>query len=296
MKKQLIKGFAILAFGFILLFVFRLGYGYSRSASGDGVTYQQLRDYFSDTTSFKKNYATAKYKPSVKEINLQASTMEQKYEKVAEASVQTGDYDNDEKKLRDMIVKYKGLVQYEKKSGLEGSRTLLLSIGVPPENFDEVAREIKKVGVLKSIEINKSDKTNEFKELLAQKKTLEKTRKSLISLKSRGGKIEELVKLENRILEIEERLQKLGVNLGEFDEENQFCTVKVSLYETIIAGISFIHRVKVALEWTIKYYALLVFTFTLGLVLLLIALMVLEKMKWVQNFIISLVEKSREEK
>ena len=37
--------------------------------------------------------------------------------------------------------------------------------------------------------------------------------------------------LENRILEIEQQLQGLGVSLGNFDDENEFCTVHFSLLE-----------------------------------------------------------------
>jgi len=76
----------------------------------------------------------------------------------------------------------------------------------------------------------------------------------LIELKSKGGKIDEFMQLENRILEIEQQLQDLGVSLGDFDDENEFCTVQFSLNEGKEIEISFIHRLKVALEWTIKFY------------------------------------------
>ena len=55
-------------------------------------------------------------------------------------------------------------------------------------------------------------------------------------------------------MEIEQQLQELGVSLGDFDDENEFCTVQFSLLEGKEIKISFIYRVKVALEWTIKFY------------------------------------------
>ena len=46
--------------------------------------------------------------------------------------------------------------------------------------------------------------------------------------------------------------------MGSFDSENEFCTVNISLQEGKIRKITFYHRVKVALEWTIKYYLLFI--------------------------------------
>ena len=64
---------------------------------------------------------------------------------------------------------------------------------------------------------------------------------------------------------MEEKIQALGLNLGECDEENEFCTIKYTLeeYKERITTISFSHRLKIAFEWTIEYYA-----FLLGLLLM----------------------------
>lgn len=50
-------------------------------------------------------------------------------------------------------------------------------------------------------------------------------------LKAKGGQIADYVALNDRILEVEEKAQELGVELGNFDAENQLCTVKLSMYE-----------------------------------------------------------------
>src|SRR5260370_606896 len=111
--------------------------------------------------------------------------------------------------------------------------------------------ELRKIGELSSINIDKVDKTNEFKELKAKRASLEKTRDALVSLKNKPGRIEEFTALENRILEIEEQIQSTGVSLGDYVQENEFCTVKLSLEEkgAAAAGISFRHRAVVALAW-----------------------------------------------
>lgn len=70
--------------------------------------------------------------------------------------------------------------------------------------------------------------------------------------------ITNFVSLHDKILEIEVKLQESGVELGNFDAENEFCTVKLSVYEGATQkNIPFIHRLKVAVEWSIKYFALI---------------------------------------
>jgi hypothetical protein len=155
-----------------------------------------------------------------------------------------------------------------------------LSIGVRPEKFDEVLQEVRRVGRLISLHISKTDKTNEFKELEAKRLALTKTRDALVQLKSKSGKIEELVNLENRILEVENQIQGLGVKLGEFDETNEFCTVKLTLQESMtISGIPLAQRIKVAFEWTVKAYLGLMVTALFGFLALLVLAVLIPKVR-----------------
>jgi hypothetical protein len=114
-----------------------------------------------------------------------------------------------------------------------------------------------------------------------QKKTsIEKTLQSLNELKNKGGEISDFVALNEKILEIEEKLQGLGVELGNFDAENEFCTVKLSLYEGATEkNISLLHRIKVALEWTIKYFALLLFSMLVISLTIFVLLLIIDKLK-----------------
>ncbi|MES0491298.1 MAG: DUF4349 domain-containing protein [Leptospirales bacterium] len=58
----------------------------------------------------------------------------------------------------------------------------IMAIGIPPENFDKTVKELSGIGNLKSIVINKTDKTNDYNKLTAKKKSLEKTKNALIKL------------------------------------------------------------------------------------------------------------------
>lgn len=243
---------------FVLFFGFRLYYGYASSpeVSSDQSTLQGE----SSSGFSKRNYASDKYVE-------QSVSVDQKYEKVATLNSRTNEFDSDDDKIKKSVEKNRAIVQYESKTGLSGKRTVVYMIGVPPRLFDSMVDELKTVGTLRSLSINKSDKTNEYRELNARLATLAKTRDSLAALKAKNASVEELIQLENRILEIENEIQGLGVSLGDFDDENEFCTVNFTLMETARRKtISFAHRVKVALQWTIKFYGVLLIIYFLFVV------------------------------
>ncbi len=264
-------------FVFLAMFVFRFIYGYvaDNNANGD----DGYGSFFSNIENLRKNYASEKkfMKGDVAQQVDYASG--QKYEKTASVKSKTSQFDKDVSAVKDQTKGFEGVIQYEKNTGNNGYREIHLSIGVSPEKFDDFYLKIQEIGVVKSKEVTKVDKTNEFRQLNAKKKSLEKTLSSLNELKSRGGAIGDYVELHDKILSIETTLQELGVELGNFDAENEFCTVRFSLHEGATGlKISFIHRVKVALEWTIKYFAVLVFTF-LGLsIMIFVLLLIIDKL------------------
>jgi hypothetical protein len=266
---------------FLLLFLFRLAFGYTTnntSANGD-----IGGDFFSSLNNLRKNYASEKVSMKVDGLptanNIPFSN-NQKFEKTASVRTQTSRFESDEKLLRQQVKAYDALIQYEQNLGKTGARELHLLIGVPPMAFDSFYTEIQKIGAVRTQEITKVDKTNEYRQLNARKASLEKTLQSLNELKSRGGQITDFVSLHDKILETETKMQELGVELGNFDTENEFCTVRLSMYEGRSAkGVSFFYRVKVALEWTLKYYAFVIFILLCLSITLFLFLLIVEKLK-----------------
>jgi hypothetical protein len=266
---------------FALLFLFRFLYGYIYSDLNNSSDFRG--DFFGSIENLRKNYASekVKFKGGGGDIQVQSNiASNQKFEKTASIKTKSSEFEKDEKTIKATTKAYNAIIQYEQSVGQSGSREIHLLIGVNPELFDKFYVEIKKIGVVKAMEITKVDKTNEYRQLNAKKTSIAKTLQSLNELKSKGGQISDFVTLNDKILEIEEKLQELGVELGNFDTENEFCTVKLSLYEGATEkNISFIHRIKVALEWTIKYYAVLIFTLLMLSLSIFILLLVIDKMK-----------------
>jgi Domain of unknown function (DUF4349) len=246
-----------IAFGvFLFLFIFRFCYGYITPTENQN---QGTSDsFFSQIGSIRKNYASEKR--SMKADVQLASNLagQQKFEKTASIKAKSSKFEQDEQQIKQKTKDFEAVIQYEQSLGQKDSRQIHLIIGVNPTLFDSFYVAMQAVGVTQGLEITKVDKTNEYRQLNAKKTSIEKTLQSLLELKSKGGQIADFVALNDKILEIEEKAQELGVELGNFDSENEFCTVKFSLFEGAEQrGVSLMQRIKVALEWTIKYFTML---------------------------------------
>ncbi|PCJ88694.1 MAG: hypothetical protein COA57_03050 [Flavobacteriales bacterium] len=210
------------------------------------------------------NYASRKMK--VTDAHGQSSyTVDQKYEKVATMASRTDEFDQDAETLKGYIKELKALVQFEQNSGVDDRRLLQLGIGVHPDDFDELVNRLKDIGELKSFRSDVLDKTNEFNQLRAKRETLMKHKESLEGIKGKSGKIEEMINLEIKILDVQRQLQGLGVSLGDFDEENEFCTVKFTLTEhvSIVKKLGPWAKLLKAMEWATLYYFLFLLLLTL---------------------------------
>jgi hypothetical protein len=279
MNATLLKKSLLLSFvGFVILFLLRLAYGYTKDPKEFDLGFGSDADRWGSMGYEKKNYASSKKydydTPQNGGFERTPNSGEgQKYEKICTSTSYSEAFDSDEKRLRDLIESNQSLIQFEKKSGMAGSRMLDMGIGVPPTLFDTFVSSVQSIGKITSLTIDKTDKTNEYRQLQAALASLQSTKTSLIELKTKGGNIEEYINLENRIMELEEKIQSLGVNLGDFDSENEFCTVRFSLIEkSAIKAISTPYRIYVAFCWTAKYYALILLAFISMSVLLLITL------------------------
>lgn len=263
---------------FVLLFTFRFVYGYVVTEPLSGS--YDADDFFSNLTNTRKNYASENNVMKADVQQRSAAAASQKYEKTATIKTKTAEFENDDKRIKDQANAFHAVIQYEQNLGHKGNRQVHLLIGVNPALFDSFYLQLQRVGSIKAMEITKVDKTNEYKQLNAKKASIEKALQSLNELKTRGGQIADFVTLNDKILETEEKLQELGVELGNFDAENEFCTVKVSMFEGAAEKtVSIYQRIKVALEWTIQYYALTLAILLLASLLIYAILKIADQMK-----------------
>jgi hypothetical protein len=271
MKATLRRGLVCFAVIFVGMFAVRLGYGYLVTRAGHG---DEGLPRFRSEWEARKNYASAKGG-----AGRGAPGPDQKYEKVATLRSLSRDFPRDEAALRAAVPAHGGLVQFEASSGLAGQRTLSLAIGVPPEQFDPLLARVRTIGRPTAIEVHKADKTNEYKTLAASRASLEASRDALVALKARGGKLDELMGLEDKILDVGRRIQELGVKLGEYDAENEFVTVRVSLEESRARGVPLLGRVRTAGLWAVTWGGLLVGAGLATVLTTLLGLVALERLR-----------------
>ncbi len=265
--------------GFVVFFLLRIAYGYIVYPDGESRVTQQMSS--SGFELQRKNYASSKMAYKKGGVSSQGTaTIDQKYEKIGTLKNLTEAYKDDENKLYELIKAQQLMIQLEQKSGRAYGRQLNIALGVVPEKFDDIIKMLRDIGTLKHIQIDKKDKTNEYKKLEAKRISLQKARESLLELKKTQGSVGDMITLVNRLLDVENQIQALGVNLGEFDVQNEFCTVKFTLQEVGKAkSISFTHRITVALTWAVKYYLIVWLIMLFGLVTLWLLFVVVGKGK-----------------
>lgn len=267
---------------YLVLFLFRFAYTYVK----DGGPAGRRSSYFDGLDNLRKNYASEKGSFAAVQVKGESNAVPagaQKYEKTAVVTSETSHFEKDDGAIRAKATAFKGIIQYEKAFGLKGARELHMLIGISPAVFDSFYTEIRKTGSIQSMSVTKEDKTNEYRQLNAQKASLEKTLASLQELKSKNGEVGDFVSLHDKILEIEGRLQELGVELGNFNAENEFCTVKLSLFEgKPKKSFSILYRVRISFEWAIEKFVFVMGGLFLAVAAGFIILLIVEKLKIMQ--------------
>lgn len=261
MKRTASFWVSVFVIGFAAMFCFRLSYGYVTQPNGVVIQQANLNAYGQNTFEVsKRNYAGQNQGAA----SASPSSVDQRFEKIATLGIASSEFEKDEARIRAIGEDSGALVQHEQAFGLEGRRQLQLAFGINPDEFDSVIASLREIGKATNFQVNKLDKTNEYRTLIAQQTSLQKSRDNLIALKQRDAELADLISLETRILDLETQIQNLGVSVGEFDSEFEFVTVKLTLVETapdVVRNISFMNRAKVAIEWAVSYYALLCITF-----------------------------------
>jgi hypothetical protein len=250
--KKVIFGLVVL---YVLMFAGRVAYEFTSRVDDSPGGYLYMSNMATpESRSFTGNYATLKMEYAGD--GFEGSTIfDQKYERIASIVSRTATYDDDMDRFNAALEDYKAVVQVENRSGLPGARRAVLTIGVRPENFDTMQEAVTRIGKLVSSTTTKTDKTYEYRQILADKETLEHRKASYEELRKLGGSIPDLLQLEERIIEVESQIQQQMIGLGEYSDENALCTINYTIYEGSEPG--FLLKIWNALIWTTSVYATL---------------------------------------
>ncbi len=163
-------------------------------------------------------------KPDVEKIRIT--------EKTALLTSTSTAFKDDEAKIRAAIQADGAEIFTEKKSGIEPARRWHVEIGVHPDKFDDLVDRLRTIGSLSSITVEQKDRTSEFRKLHAQRQSLKKYLDSITKLREgKNPSLEDALKLEQKIQDIEKELQGLGVQFGELLGKESYYHIHVTLVE-----------------------------------------------------------------
>jgi hypothetical protein len=156
----------------------------------------------------------------------------QVHEKTAHLTASTAALDDDQAAIRDALAEHQAVVFNERNSGIAPDRRLTLEIGVHPEKFDALVEQLREIGRLESFSVHQRDRTGEFRELHARRQALKKYLETIVKLRGVNNRsVEDTLKVEKQIQDIERELQALSVQFGELLGKESFYHVHLTLFE-----------------------------------------------------------------
>lgn len=154
------------------------------------------------------------------------------FEKRARLAARSSSFETDAAQVRAVVTEHKATVLQEKSGGIEPERHVHMEISVAPDGFDGLLARLKSIGILHSTDVQQSDRTADFRKLNAQRQSLKKHLESILKL--RGGNnptIDDALKLEQKIKDIERDLQDIGVQLGDFLGKESYYQIDIAMRE-----------------------------------------------------------------
>jgi uncharacterized protein YfcZ (UPF0381/DUF406 family) len=257
MKKIIIKGSLVYIILFAVLFISRTLYGL--------FTYNQENQYYwgSVSTSYLyNNVASDVVNVRIDETTKAGLIHEQKYEKTAVINSLSESFDEDIDEIRQIIEFYGALIQSENLIENLDYKNTEFVIGVHPNMFESIIEKLKDSIPVNYLNITKTDKTEEYENLINSRTSLEKTMNSLIELKLQKGSIDEFINLEYKILELDKEIQLLKNSTGKYESEKSLCTIVISIRE---------NRLDIAYIITDSFYWALTVSVSIVILILLVS-------------------------
>ena len=154
------------------------------------------------------------------------------YEKNAQLAAHTKEFAEDEALIHAALTALKARILHEKKSGIGPDRLLVLAVGVAPEKFDTLLEKLRAIGNLESITVNQHDRTSEFRRLHEKRQELKKHLEAILKLRDRKNPtLDDELKLEQKISDLEKELLSLGGKLGDLVGRESYYHIYLTLQE-----------------------------------------------------------------
>jgi len=104
---------------------------------------------------------------------------------------------------------------------------------VSASKFDACVNDLRKIGATRHLSVVKEDQSEQAKQKFAERASLGEFRDALEKLRESEGDVSDRVELEAKIQEVQQKIQKLDVGLGEFVQEESYSNIQYTLTERI---------------------------------------------------------------
>jgi hypothetical protein len=182
------------------------------------------------------------------------------YEQSASLSSSSDTFDAATAHIRTALEKHQARIFNERNAGLAPRRLFTLELGVHPDRFESLVDELREIGHLDSISVQKRDRTGELRRLHAQRQSLKKHLEAVQKVRvGNNPSIDDTLKVEQKIQDIEKELQALSVQLGELLGTESFYQIYLTLTEKQSDGLArpaaLPRRVLGAFWWALAWWS-----------------------------------------
>lgn len=168
-----------------------------------------------------------------------AASAARKIEKSAKLTMETLRYEKCTADLESLVSRYGGYlesssIQGKRTQSSGGARTASYAVRVPAERLDAFLDAASAVGNVTEKSISGRDVTQSYVDTGAKLKTLKTEQTRLLDMMNKASDMESLLKIEQRLTEVQNQIEQLTAELKSMDSLVAFASVAVTVQETAV--------------------------------------------------------------
>ena len=154
--------------------------------------------------------------------------------KIADATVNTEDYEGFIEALYAKITSYKGYTESDTLSGSSPNRRATITVRIPAADLDAFKNDLSGMGTMTYYSARKIDVSLTYSTLTARKDTLTLeigVVEELFEIAKEDGNLDRISELEKRLSNLKLELAETNAEIAVYDNDIAYSTVNLSVYE-----------------------------------------------------------------
>lgn len=148
------------------------------------------------------------------------------------------EFDHVTKEVEMLVKKYFGYIEKSQVSGIAlnnksryNTRYGNYTLRIPAEYFSDFVHELKDLGNVLTNELLKKDVTMQYFDLEARINTLEVQEERLLELLESGGKLSDILEIENKLADVRYEIESYTATLKNLDNQVRYGTIELEIRE-----------------------------------------------------------------